>query len=134
VISQIGSVSICVVIFLLSHIYWTADIKIHVMMYLFSNIKVMLTFMMKCLSVYVDWYLGKCYEEFSGMGTVIKWNWCARCMNSMLGCARTHVFVPKPVEFELLVWRLATDMLPLSDKPQTVRSLDEWRLVAGDYR
>ena len=69
---QIGSGSICVVLFMLSQIYWTTDIKIHVMMYLFSNIKVMLTFMMKCLSVYVDWYLGKCYEEFSGMGTVIK--------------------------------------------------------------
>jgi len=60
---QIGSGSICAVIFVLSQIYWTADIKIHIMMYLFSNIKVMLTFMMKCLSVYVDWYLGKCYEE-----------------------------------------------------------------------
>jgi len=50
----------------------TVDINIHVMVYLFSNIKVMLTFMMKCLSVYVDWYLGKCYEEFCSMGTGIK--------------------------------------------------------------
>ena len=94
-------------------------------MYLFSNIKVMLTFMMKCLSVYIDWYVGKCYEEFCGMGTLINRNWCAGCMNSMLGCARTHVVVPKPIESELLVWRLAADMLLPSDKPQTVGSLDE---------
>jgi len=26
--------------------------------------------------------------------------------------------VPKPVEFILLVWRLAADMLPPGDKPQ----------------
>jgi len=55
-------------------------------------------------------------------------------MNSMLGCARTHVVMPKPVESELLVWRLAANMLPLGDKPQIVGSLDEWRLVARDYR
>jgi len=53
-------------------------------------------------------------------------------MNSMLGCARTHVVVPKLVEYELLVWRLATDMLLPCDKPQIVGSLDEWRLEAGD--
>jgi len=28
-------------------------------------------------------------------------------MNSMLGCARTHVVLPKPVESKLLVWHLA---------------------------
>jgi len=72
VIPQIGSASICVVIFMVTQVYWTVDIKIHVMMYLFSNLKVTLTFMMKCLSVYVDWYLGKCYEEFFGMRIVIK--------------------------------------------------------------
>jgi len=72
VIPQIENGSICAVIFVLSQVYWTADIKIRVMMYLFSNIKVMLTFMMKCLNVYVDWYLGKCYEELCGMRTVIK--------------------------------------------------------------
>jgi len=44
----------------------------------------------------------------------------------MLGCARTHVVVPKPVEYELLVWCLAANMLPTSDKPQIVGSLDEW--------
>jgi len=52
----------------------------------------------------------------------------------MLGCARTHVVVPKLVEFELLVWRLGADMLPPGDKPQIVGSLDEWRLAARDYR
>jgi len=67
VIPQIGSGSIFVFIFVVSQVYWTIDIKIHVMMYLFSNIKVMLTFMMKCLRVYVDWYLGKCYQELCGM-------------------------------------------------------------------
>ncbi|QCD89174.1 hypothetical protein DEO72_LG4g113 [Vigna unguiculata] len=48
--------------------------------------------------------------------------------------AKTHIVVPKPVASELLVWCLATDMLPSGDKPQTVGSLDEWHLVAGDYR
>jgi len=55
-------------------------------------------------------------------------------MNSMLGCAKTQVTVPKPVESELLVLRLATDMLSPGDKPQTVGSMDEWRLAVGDYR
>jgi len=55
-------------------------------------------------------------------------------MNSMLGCAITHVVVPKPVESELLIWCLAADMFRPSDKPQTVGSLDEWCLAARNYR
>jgi len=41
--------------------------------------------------------------------------------------------VPKPVKFNLLVWRLAANKLLPDDKPQIEGPLGAWRLTAEDY-
>jgi len=42
--------------------------------------------------------------------------------------------VPKPVEFILLVWRLAADMLPLGGKPQSKGPQTKGPLTRGVWR
>jgi len=49
------------------------------------------------------------------MGTVIIGNRRSGCMITMLGQARKHIVVPKPIKPTLLAWCLAAGMSPPGD-------------------
>jgi len=76
----------------------TVGLKITYFYICLTIFKWFIIFKLECLSAYVSLVIRNCDDGLCGMWIVIIWFWYSGCMIDMLGCARKHVVVPKPIE------------------------------------